>query len=153
MASRDRPPQRSGSSPLPSAGSWRNFQRRTAVATVPRQIVDAFYRVRFGGHSLDSGEAEAVERALSSLETALREAADRGRKEEDMKIGIVGYQGAGKSTLFEWLSGVPADPAKAHHGQTAMAAVPDVADRPIVRRSTTPRRSRSPRWSWSTRLA
>ena len=39
-----------------------------------------------------------------------------------MKIGIVGYQGAGKSTLFEWLSGVPVDPAQAHHGQTAMAA-------------------------------
>ena len=31
-----------------------------------------------------------------------------------MRIGIVGYQGAGKSKLFEWLTGVAADPAKAH---------------------------------------
>lgn len=42
-----------------------------------------------------------------------------------MKIGIVGYQGSGKSTLFEWLTGVPADPAHAHLTQTAMAMVPD----------------------------
>jgi ribosome-binding ATPase len=48
-----------------------------------------------------------------------------------MKIGIVGYQGAGKSTLFEWLSGVPVDPAQAHHGQTAMAAVPDARIAPL----------------------
>lgn len=42
-----------------------------------------------------------------------------------MKIGIVGYQGAGKSALFEWLTGVPADPALAHSSQIAMAAVPE----------------------------
>jgi ribosome-binding ATPase YchF (GTP1/OBG family) len=42
-----------------------------------------------------------------------------------MKIGIVGYQGSGKSTLFQWLTGVEADPSKAHTGQSAMAAVPD----------------------------
>ena len=42
-----------------------------------------------------------------------------------MKIGLVGYQGSGKSTLFEWLSGVPADPAHAHSGQSAMAQVPE----------------------------
>lgn len=42
-----------------------------------------------------------------------------------MKIGLVGYQGSGKSTLFEWLTGVPADPALAHTSQTAMAIVPD----------------------------
>ncbi len=42
-----------------------------------------------------------------------------------MKIGIVGYQGSGKSTLFEWLTGVPTDPAQAHTSQTAMAMVPD----------------------------
>jgi ribosome-binding ATPase len=40
-----------------------------------------------------------------------------------MKIGIVGYQGSGKSTLFEWLTGVEADLAKAHTGQSAMAPV------------------------------
>ena len=42
-----------------------------------------------------------------------------------MKIGIVGYQGSGKSTLFQWLTGVPPNPARAHESQTAMATVPD----------------------------
>ncbi|MGD9646701.1 MAG: DUF933 domain-containing protein [Pirellulales bacterium] len=48
-----------------------------------------------------------------------------------MKIGLVGYQGSGKSTLFSWLSGVAADPAQAHTGQTAMAAVPDQRVEPL----------------------
>lgn len=42
-----------------------------------------------------------------------------------MKIGIVGYQGSGKSTLFEWITGTPADPAQAHTAQMAMCQVPD----------------------------
>ena len=42
-----------------------------------------------------------------------------------MKIGIVGYKGSGKSTLFEWLTGVKADPSLAHGMQSAMAAVPE----------------------------
>ena len=42
-----------------------------------------------------------------------------------MKIGLVGYQGSGKSTLFEWLSGVPADPSLAHTVQSAMAEIPE----------------------------
>jgi ribosome-binding ATPase YchF (GTP1/OBG family) len=42
-----------------------------------------------------------------------------------MKIGLIGYQGSGKSTLFEWLTGVPADAAKSHTGQSAMAPVPE----------------------------
>jgi ribosome-binding ATPase len=42
-----------------------------------------------------------------------------------MKIGLVGYQGSGKSTLFEWLTGVKPDPAVAHVGQSAMAPVPE----------------------------
>ena len=43
-----------------------------------------------------------------------------------MKIGLIGYQGCGKSTLFEWLTGVAPDPAAVHaSGQTAMAAIPD----------------------------
>jgi ribosome-binding ATPase YchF (GTP1/OBG family) len=42
-----------------------------------------------------------------------------------MKIGIIGYQGCGKSTLFSWLTGVPADPALAHTVQSAMAPIPD----------------------------
>ena len=43
-----------------------------------------------------------------------------------MKIGLVGYQRSGKSTLFEWLTGVPADPALAHTTQAAAALVHDV---------------------------
>lgn len=42
-----------------------------------------------------------------------------------MKIGLVGYQGSGKSTLFEWLTGVAPDPASAHTGQSAMAVIPE----------------------------
>ncbi len=42
-----------------------------------------------------------------------------------MKIGLAGYQGSGKSTLFEWLTGVAPDPALAHKEQTAMATVPE----------------------------
>lgn len=42
-----------------------------------------------------------------------------------MKIGLVGYQGSGKSALFEWLTGVKPDPALAHASQVAMAPVPE----------------------------
>jgi len=42
-----------------------------------------------------------------------------------LKIGLVGYQGSGKSTLFQWLTGVPADAALSHTGQSAMATIPD----------------------------
>lgn len=42
-----------------------------------------------------------------------------------MKIGLVGYQGSGKSTLFHWLTGVAPDPALAHSGQSAMAPIPE----------------------------
>lgn len=48
-----------------------------------------------------------------------------------MKIGIVGYQGSGKSTLFEWLTGVTPDPALGHVGQSAMAAIPDARIAPL----------------------
>ncbi len=42
-----------------------------------------------------------------------------------MKIGLVGYQGGGKSTIFELLTGTKADIAKAHSGQVGEAIVPD----------------------------
>jgi ribosome-binding ATPase len=42
-----------------------------------------------------------------------------------MKIGIVGYQGSGKSTLFQWLTVIAPDPALAHATQSAMATIPD----------------------------
>ena len=50
-----------------------------------------------------------------------------------MKIGIVGYQGAGKSTLFEWLTGEAADPSHAHTTQSAMAVVPEPRVEPLCK--------------------
>jgi GTP-binding protein YchF len=48
-----------------------------------------------------------------------------------MKIGIVGYQGSGKSTLFEWLTQVAPDPALAHASQTASVPIPDPRVEPL----------------------
>lgn len=48
-----------------------------------------------------------------------------------MKIGIIGYQGCGKSTLFHWLSGIEPDPALAHASQSAMVVVPDDRVEPL----------------------
>ncbi len=42
-----------------------------------------------------------------------------------MKVGIAGFSGSGKSTVFHWLTGVRPDPAKANTGQVGMARVPD----------------------------
>jgi ribosome-binding ATPase YchF (GTP1/OBG family) len=42
-----------------------------------------------------------------------------------MKIGIAGFAGSGKSTVFHWLTGVKADPAKSQFGQPGKANVPD----------------------------
>jgi GTP-binding protein YchF len=50
-----------------------------------------------------------------------------------MKIGLVGYQGSGKSTLFEWLTGVAPDPALAHASQLAMATVPEARVEPLCK--------------------
>src|SRR5947209_2833654 len=45
-----------------------------------------------------------------------------------MKIGIVGYQGSGKSTLSHWLTDVAPDPSLAHTSQSAMATIPHAHD-------------------------
>jgi transglutaminase-like putative cysteine protease len=42
------------------------------IAHLPRRIVESFYRVRFGGRTLDNHEALAVEHALVELEQSLR---------------------------------------------------------------------------------
>jgi ribosome-binding ATPase YchF (GTP1/OBG family) len=42
-----------------------------------------------------------------------------------MKVGLVGYAGSGKSTVFQWLTGTAPDPAKIQQGQVGTA---DVAD-------------------------
>src|SRR4029077_5226837 len=42
-----------------------------------------------------------------------------------MKVGLVGFSGSGKTTVFQWLTGVKPDPAKAQFGQTGNAKIPD----------------------------
>ncbi len=42
-----------------------------------------------------------------------------------MKVGIAGFSGSGKSTVFQWLTGVKPDPAKMQTGQTGVAKIPD----------------------------
>src|SRR5262249_29904577 len=43
-----------------------------------------------------------------------------------MKVGIIGYSGGGKTTVFQWLTGAKPDPAKvAREGQHGVARVPD----------------------------
>ncbi|MCS7303652.1 MAG: DUF933 domain-containing protein [Thermoguttaceae bacterium] len=42
-----------------------------------------------------------------------------------MKVGLVGYQGSGKTTLFQWLTGIRADPSLAHRGQSAVVPLPE----------------------------
>ena len=42
-----------------------------------------------------------------------------------MKTGLVGFQGGGKSTVFELLTATAPDPAKAHTGQVGQATVVD----------------------------
>jgi ribosome-binding ATPase len=42
-----------------------------------------------------------------------------------MKVGLVGFAGSGKSTVFKWLTGVDPDPSKIQQGQMGMSHVPD----------------------------
>jgi ribosome-binding ATPase len=42
-----------------------------------------------------------------------------------MKIGIAGFAGSGKSTVFHWLTGAKPDPAKSQQGQIGKPDVPD----------------------------
>lgn len=42
-----------------------------------------------------------------------------------MKIGLAGFSGSGKSTVFQWLTGAAPDPSRIQHGQTGMAKLPD----------------------------
>ena len=42
-----------------------------------------------------------------------------------MKMGLVGYAGSGKSTVFEWLTGVKPDPAASQRGQVGIARIHD----------------------------
>jgi ribosome-binding ATPase YchF (GTP1/OBG family) len=42
-----------------------------------------------------------------------------------MRVGIAGFAGSGKSTVFHWLTGVKSDPAKAQQGQLGKPDIPD----------------------------
>jgi ribosome-binding ATPase len=42
-----------------------------------------------------------------------------------MKVGIAGFAGSGKSTVFQWLTGVQPDPSKIQSGQTGHARIHD----------------------------
>jgi hypothetical protein len=42
-----------------------------------------------------------------------------------MKVGIAGFAGSGKSTVFRWLTGVKPDQAAAQRGQIGIAKIPD----------------------------
>jgi ribosome-binding ATPase len=42
-----------------------------------------------------------------------------------MKVGLVGFAGSGKSTVFQWLTGVKPDPAAAQRGQVGIARIHD----------------------------
>jgi ribosome-binding ATPase YchF (GTP1/OBG family) len=42
-----------------------------------------------------------------------------------MKVGLVGYSGSGKSTVFQWLTGAKPDPGKAQFGQSNHAEIAD----------------------------
>src|SRR4029077_3080035 len=42
-----------------------------------------------------------------------------------MRVGLVGFAGSGKSTLFELLTGAKPDPGKVHAGQVGIATLAD----------------------------
>lgn len=42
-----------------------------------------------------------------------------------MKVGIAGFSGSGKSTVFQWLTGVVPDPSRSQQGQMGKPEVPD----------------------------
>lgn len=42
-----------------------------------------------------------------------------------MRVGLVGFAGSGKSTLFQLLTGTASDPGKVHSGQVGMATLVD----------------------------
>jgi hypothetical protein len=66
-----RPGQTQHEFALSAGGRLADFPAGQQVAALPRKIVESFYRVRFGRLPLDSGEAEAIEHALASLQSAL----------------------------------------------------------------------------------
>ena len=52
-------------------GQLADQPRHQSVASLPRRVVDAFYRVRFGGQVLNADESLAVEQSLTALNDVL----------------------------------------------------------------------------------
>ena len=69
-----------------------------------------------------------------------------------MRVGIVGFAGSGKSTLFQLLTGATPDPGKVHAGQVGVATLYDPR-LDFLAALHNPRRSRRPRSSSSIRPA
>ena len=42
-----------------------------------------------------------------------------------MRVGIAGFSGSGKSTVFHWLTGVAPDPSRSQQGQVGKPTIPD----------------------------
>src|ERR1700738_1978057 len=42
-----------------------------------------------------------------------------------MKVGIAGFSGSGKSTVFHWLTGAAPDPSKSQQGEIGKPEIPD----------------------------
>ncbi len=42
-----------------------------------------------------------------------------------MRVGIAGFSGSGKSSVFHWLTGVAPDPSRSQQGQVGKPAIPD----------------------------
>jgi transglutaminase-like putative cysteine protease len=57
---------------MAAAGQLADRPSLRSAARLPRQVVDAFYLVRFGRRTLDNQQAEALENDLQTLEMALR---------------------------------------------------------------------------------
>lgn len=66
---------------LAVGGQLAESPRTAPAASLPRQIAEMFYRVRFGRRPLDTPEAETVERALTELAVAL--ALGNPRRQQD----------------------------------------------------------------------
>jgi hypothetical protein len=59
---------------LSVGGQFAESPATQRAAVLPRRIVEAFYRVRFGAQDLDNSELQAVEQALSELADVLKAA-------------------------------------------------------------------------------
>ncbi|MBI1903251.1 MAG: DUF3488 domain-containing protein [Planctomycetia bacterium] len=68
---------------LAAGGQLADDPRTQGASSLPRKIVDSFYRVRFGGRTLDEQEAAAVDSALVELDSSLRAAAEAADRKQE----------------------------------------------------------------------